>query len=80
MNKIQQEVSILLDGFKRLCYQNLLQVLFFYVMIILFIYGEIAQLARATGSYPVGREFESLSRYQNDIQQTLINTGFVLFY
>ena len=26
--------------------------------------GEIAQLARATGSYPVGREFESPSRYQ----------------
>ena len=28
------------------------------------IYGEIAQLARATGSYPVGRWFESISRYQ----------------
>ena len=28
-------------------------------------YGEIAQLARATGSYPVGRWFESISRYQN---------------
>ena len=27
-------------------------------------YGEIAQLARATGSYPVGRWFESISRYQ----------------
>lgn len=27
-------------------------------------YGEVAQLARATGSYPVGREFESPSRYQ----------------
>ena len=26
--------------------------------------GEIAQLARATGSYPVGREFESHPRYQ----------------
>lgn len=25
--------------------------------------GEIAQLARATGSYPVGREFESHPRY-----------------
>ena len=29
-----------------------------------FIHGEVAQLARATGSYPVGREFESPSRYQ----------------
>ena len=27
-------------------------------------YGGIAQLARAPGSYPVGREFESLRRYQ----------------
>ena len=27
-------------------------------------YGEIAQLARAIGSYPIGQEFESLSRYQ----------------
>ena len=26
--------------------------------------GGIAQLARAIGSYPVGREFESHSRYQ----------------
>ena len=26
-------------------------------------FGEIAQLARATGSYPVGREFKSHSRY-----------------
>lgn len=32
---------------------------------ILFLHGEIAQLARATGSYPVGRWFESISRYQN---------------
>ena len=29
-----------------------------------FIYGEIAQLARATGSYPVGRWFELTARYQ----------------
>ena len=30
------------------------------------LYGEIAQLARATDSYPVGREFESPSRYQKE--------------
>ena len=36
-----------------------------YVIIILLnFFGEIAQLARATGSYPVGRGFESPSRYQ----------------
>ena len=27
-------------------------------------YGEVAQLARATGSYPVGHVFESHLRYQ----------------
>ena len=26
--------------------------------------GAVAQLARAIGSYPIGREFESLRRYQ----------------
>ena len=26
-------------------------------------YGEVAQLARAIGSYPIGREFESHPRY-----------------
>ena len=29
-------------------------------------YGGVAQLARALGSYPIGREFESPSRYQID--------------
>ncbi len=29
-------------------------------------YGEIAQLARAIGSYPIGRGFDPLSRYQID--------------
>ncbi len=27
-------------------------------------YGDVAQLARASGSYPAGREFESPRRYQ----------------
>ena len=38
-------------------------------MIILFcklIYGGVAQLARASGSYPAGREFKSLRRYQEE--------------
>ena len=30
------------------------------------VYGEIAQLARASGSYPGGRGSESPSRYQID--------------
>lgn len=32
-------------------------------------YGAVAQLARATGSYPVGREFESPRRYQVNIKK-----------
>lgn len=34
-------------------------------------YGEVAQLARATGSYPVGREFESPSRYQKSAEKLI---------
>ena len=31
---------------------------------VVFIYGGIAQLARASGSYPAGRRFKSHFRYQ----------------
>ena len=34
--------------------------------------GAVAQLARAIGSYPIGREFESLRRYQYVIKVNLI--------
>ena len=34
-----------------------------YLLLLHRLYGEMAQLARATGSYPVGREFKSHSRY-----------------
>ena len=40
--------------------------------------GGIAQLARATGSYPVGRKFKSHYRYQKEL--VLITSSFVLFY
>ena len=33
--------------------------------------GEVAQLARASGSYPAGREFESPLRYQNIKKQDI---------
>ena len=36
------------------------------------IYGEIAQLARAHGSYPWCREFESPSRYYFFVRKALI--------
>ena len=38
--------------------------------IVIYAYGEIAQLARASGSYPAGRWFESTSRYQKDTRGT----------
>ena len=41
---------------KAICYDN----------VAFGIYGEIAQLARAIGSYPIGREFESHPRYQRE--------------
>ena len=33
-------------------------------LICLLFYGDVAQLARASGSYPAGRVFESHRRYQ----------------
>ena len=36
----------------------------YYFAIIILLHGEIAQLASAIGSYPIGRGFESPSRYQ----------------
>ena len=33
--------------------------------------GEVAQLARASGSYPAGREFESPLRYQDIKKQDI---------
>lgn len=33
---------------------------------ILYLYGDVAQLARANGSYPLGQRFESTHRYQNE--------------
>ena len=35
------------------------------------LHGEIAQLARALGSYPKGRGFDSLSRYQYEDKDLL---------
>ena len=31
-------------------------------------HGDVAQLARASGSYPAGRKFESHRRYQNPVE------------
>ena len=38
-----------------------------YDTIILFVYGDVAQLARARGSYPRCRGFKSLRRYHMEI-------------
>ena len=40
-------------------------------------YGGIAQLARATGSYPVGHGFKSNSRYQQTTKCGFSNPHFV---
>ena len=47
-----------IDKRERLCYT-----------IIALVHGGIAQLARATGSYPVGHGFKSNSRYQRPVGQ-----------
>ncbi len=45
--------------------KKLLSKIYKYVtMILLTFYGGVAQLARASGSYPEGRGFDSLRRYQ----------------
>lgn len=40
-------------------------------------YGEIAQLARAIGSYPIGRGFDPLSRYH--VELTRLYLVFLIF-
>ena len=42
--------------------------------------GWIAQLARAIGSYPVGRRFESASSYQTNITHQLMGFYFIWQY
>ena len=50
---------------KRRKIKKILSNFFYYVTIILLtFYGDVAQLARASGSYPEGRGFDSLRRYQ----------------
>ena len=45
------------------------------LLICFIIYGDVAQLARAFGSYPKGRGFDSLRRYQMDIKLELSSIG-----
>ena len=49
-----------------------------YINIAFEIYGAVAQLARAIGSYPIGREFESLRRYQCDLNDFYKSRFFVI--
>ena len=42
------------------------------------IYGAVAQLARATGSYPVGRVFESHRRYHYVIYSNYYSSSFFI--
>lgn len=54
-------------NYKYLCYYS----------VACLIYGDVAQLARAIGSYPIGRGFDPLRRYQNDV---IIDRNICFFY
>ena len=41
--------------------------------------GEVAQMARAPGSYPVGREFNSLLRYHLTKNRYFISGFFIIY-
>ena len=43
-------------------------------------YGEVAQLARASGSYPAGRRFESHLRYQDKFSSNFLKVLIQLNY
>ena len=43
------------------------------------IYGAVAQLARATGSYPVGRVFESHRRYHLVFYSNYYSSSFFIY-
>ena len=58
---------------KKIKFSLVKEMLICYYFIVIF-YGEIAQLARAIGSYPIGQEFESLSRYQIDTKLEFFET------
>ena len=45
----------------------------FVIIILSHVIGDVAQLARASGSYPEGRGFDSLRRYQYDITQDFLS-------
>ena len=51
----------------------------FLAFIIIFVItnGDVAQLARANGSYPLGQRFESTHRYQN--KQSTLNGRFIFY-
>ena len=48
------------------------------IIYILFINGGIAQLARAIGSYPIGRGFKSNFRYHASYEIRCIRTGYIV--
>lgn len=52
----------------------------FLAFIIIFVItnGDVAQLARANGSYPLGQRFESTHRYQNE--QSTLNGRFIFLH
>lgn len=45
----------------------LTNIYFTFIIVFVFPYGDVAQLARANGSYPLGQRFESTHRYQKNV-------------
>lgn len=49
-----------------------------FIIIFVITNGDVAQLARANGSYPLGQRFESTHRYQNE--QSTLNGRFIFLH
>lgn len=53
-----------MDIYKKYFFLKKVLINIYFLDIILLLYGDVAQLARASGSYPEGREFDPHCRYQ----------------
>ena len=62
-NIFNNPIKFLITKYKKIK-KNIVFIIKIWYIYIAYFYGEIAQLARASGSYPEGRGFDPLSRYQ----------------
>ena len=54
------------------------KIILYVIIVLLFLFGDVAQLARASGSYPEGRGFDPLRRYQMFITRYMLCLVFIL--